>query len=376
MIPKPTKPIRDAKMFCPFRQIRLAPGISAPGRRCYSKLCMRRVALALISSAFALWGDTAYAGAEACGRCHQAEFRLQSASEHARALYPAAGHPLASQFATRAPLQRPPAFDFRVMLEERGLLVRIASGERAAVLPVEWAFGAGDQAVTFVSRTGPESYLEHYFSYYTRTGKMGITPGQEAIAARSIADAAGFVHRGLDAVGCFQCHSTGPVDISGGALRPHELGVRCEACHEAGGEHVASGGKAAIRNPRRLSPNQLNDLCGKCHRLPPAAGADFDWNNSWNVRFEPAYLSRSACFRKSDRLSCLTCHGAHDRLLRNDAAHYNAVCADCHAAAHRGFSRTDCTGCHMPRVSPRPPLAFTNHWIGIYDPAKPVKPVR
>jgi formate-dependent nitrite reductase cytochrome c552 subunit len=27
---------------------------------------------------------------------------------------------------------------------------------------------------------------------------------------------------------------------------------------------------------------------------------------------------------------------------------------------------TGCVGCHMPEVSPREPLTFANHWIGIY----------
>jgi hypothetical protein len=336
---------------------------------------MRIWCLLLSLGAGAAWAQT-YAGAEVCRECHAGEFRTQSASAHARALYPAAQHPLAAQFPTKQPLQRPPAFDFRLMLEPRGLLVRIATGDQAAVLPVEWAFGAGDQAVTFVSRVDPEAYLEHYFSYYTQTRSMGITPGQEALPAGSIADAAGFVHRGLDAVGCFQCHSTGPLDISAGTLRPHEPGVRCETCHGPGGEHAASGGKAPIRNPRRLSADRLNDLCGKCHRLPPAAGAAFDWANPWNVRFEPAYLSRSACFRKSkDRLSCLTCHAAHEELDR-ESAHYNAVCTGCHAGAHRGRAVPDCVGCHMPRVSPREPLVFVNHWIGVFEKGKLVPDVR
>ena len=113
----------------------------------------------------------------------------------------------------------------------------------------------------------------------------------------------------------------------------------------------------------------MNDLCGKCHRLPPAAGAAFDWGNPWNVRFEPAYLSRSACFRKSQgRLSCLTCHEAHDGLRRDDTAYYNGKCTACHAAAHKDATMTDCVRCHMPRVSPRAPLAFVNHWIGMRKP--------
>ena len=326
---------------------------------------MRAFALAALTLA-SLDAQT-YAGADACGKCHPAELQRQSASEHARALYPAARHPLATRFQTTAALRRSPAFDFRFILEPRGLLLRVASADQAVVLPVEWAFGAGDQAVTFVSRAGPGQYLEFYFSYFSSTGAMGITPGQEGIEVRRLADAAGFVHRDLDALQCFQCHSTGPVDISGGAFHPHETGVRCEACHGPGGEHQRAAGKAPIRNPRQLSAVALNDLCGKCHRLPPAAGASFDWNNPWNVRFEPAYLSQSACFRKSkDRLTCLSCHSPHDPLRRDDPASYNRVCAGCHTAAHTDSARTDCIDCHMPRVSPRAPLRFTNHWIGVF----------
>jgi hypothetical protein len=328
---------------------------------------MRSEAILLVLlPAVTLAQSSPWAGAEVCGRCHAAQYRLQSSSEHARALYPAASHPLAARFPTKAPLRRGD-FDLRLMLDSRGLLLRIASSQGALVLPVEWAFGAGDQAVTFVSRTAPEQYREFYYSYYTRTGTMDVTPGQEAIRAYNLDEAAGFVHRGLDGLQCFECHSTGPVDISGGVFRPHEPGIRCEACHGPGLEHASSGGKAPIRNPRRLSGTALNDACGKCHRLAPPEGSTFEWNNPWNVRFQPAYLSRSACFRRSqDRLSCLTCHAAHEPLRRNDPAYYNRICAGCHQAPHRQTAMQECVACHMPAVSPRAPLVFVNHWIGIY----------
>lgn len=315
-----------------------------------------------------MWAQASnYIGARACGECHPREFRSQSATGHARALYRASEHPLVKDIAPKTPQRRDPDFEFRFALERRGLLERISNPKGAIVLPLEWAFGAGDQAVTFVSRQGPGAYLEHYFSYFPATRRMGVTPGQEALKAASLSDAAGFVHRDLDAAECFGCHSTGPVDIGGGNFEPHETGVRCEACHGPGAEHRRSGGKTAIRNPRYLSAVELNNACGRCHRLPPSAGAAFDWNNTWNVRFEPVYLSRSACFRNSGgKLSCANCHPAHEALRKNDAGYYNAVCSGCHGAAHPGKKMADCIGCHMPRVSPRPPLWFTNHWIRVY----------
>lgn len=328
-----------------------------------------RLASLFLAGCIGLCGQTpTYVGARICGQCHPAEFRKQSATGHSRALFRATEHPLAKVFLPKTPLRRNPDFEFRYALDKRGILVRVSSPAGAVVLPLEWAFGAGDQAVTFVSRLGPSSYLEHYFTYYSSDKKMSVTPGQEALTALGPMDAAGFVHKDLDAAECFQCHSTGPVDISGGDFQPHETGVQCEACHGPGSAHQSAKGKGAIRNPRYLPPVELNDACGRCHRLPPSAGAKSDWENPWNVRFQPVYLSQSACFQNSGgRLTCLSCHAAHENVRRSDPAYYNAVCSSCHSRPHREEeTKMDCIGCHMPRVSPRPALRFTNHWIGAY----------
>src|SRR3954468_1938829 len=81
-----------------------------------------------------------YVGAPVCGSCHAERAKQQAESEHARALRPPAEHPLARQF--------PAGFTFRIM-----------AGHEEKRVPIDWAFGAGDQAVTFVSQLDENTYL-------------------------------------------------------------------------------------------------------------------------------------------------------------------------------------------------------------------------
>lgn len=252
------------------------------------------------------------------------------------------------------------------------MLVRVSDPASALVLGIDWAFGAGDQAVTFVGKSEPDTYLEHYFTYYSRIRQMGVTPGQETWQARNVADAAGATHKGTDILNCFLCHSTGTLKVVNGNIQPNELGVRCEACHGPGSAHEASGGKVAMGNPAQLPAAELNTFCGRCHRTPPTKDQIADWSNPWNVRFAPAYLSRSACFQKSNgKLSCLSCHGPHEAVVEDRPDSYNRVCNSCHTAVHRKAEMSDCISCHMPRVSPNKGLTFTNHWIAKYSKVQP-----
>jgi tetratricopeptide (TPR) repeat protein len=273
-----------------------------------------------------------YAGSAACRECHATQFESQSKSGHARALRRA-------QAADPGP------------------------GSHA-----QWAFGAGTKAITWVSQTGEETIAEHGLTFYAATKSLAPTPGHTT--------SADLIYRAFDPVAsalrCFRCHSTGPITLAGGLqVQPSEPGVHCEACHGPGRAHAQSGGTAAIQNPRRLTPVQLNALCGACHRQASDLDDDRNWSNAWNVRHEPSYLHRAACFRNSDgALSCLTCHDPHQP-LKTVATAYDAKCAGCHPkAAHTTPTASrSCVGCHMPQVAASANLKFTNHWIGIYDPA-------
>jgi hypothetical protein len=333
-----------------------------------------------------------YVGAKVCGSCHAEWLRQQSASEHARALHPVAEHPLASLFAKDSAAA--PSAGYVFARTPTGFVVRIETSnqKQKKVIPVQWAFGAGDQAVTFASQFDEDSYLEHRFSFYARTGELGLTPGHPALAEGSYPGAAGVVYKTFDPeariMRCFQCHSTGRLSLGEHMeLMPGELGVRCEACHGPGKAHVdavAAGklaeARKAIQDPARMTAVEQNQFCGDCHRKPQQGETATNWNDPWNTRHQPLYLAQSACFRRSNSaLTCLTCHDAHSPLRRGDAAFYNAKCAACHVSGTHPVlapsrSTQDCVSCHMPPVSPREHLQFTNHWIGVYREGSPLKP--
>ena len=186
---------------------------------------------------------------------------------------------------------------------------------------------------------------------------------------------------------CMGCHNAYPkipaANREEGAearyLAPLPEGIDCRRCHGPGTDHIATAGKAAIVNPKRLVPDRELEVCLQCHlettsRLLPhsiqrhgrapfsyAAGEplgdfrmEFDRAPGSNTTVEiagGAYRFRqSQCFAKSGgKLRCTTCHNPHD-IPRGEAAlaGYNRVCASCHTAPHRAGE--NCVGCHMPKT--------------------------
>lgn len=290
-------------------------------------------ALALL---FTISAQAQYIGSQACAGCHPDQFKAQSSSAHARSLSRAAAHHLAPAFGEFITARQP--------------------------VP-EWAFGAGSQAVTFVSRVDDASYLEHHLSYYSALKRLAPTPGHDGKPEP------GVLYRtfgpGAEILRCFQCHSTGVPSVESGArIQPREPGVRCEACHGPGEAHLRAAGKAPLVHPGKYTPAELNQMCGSCHRKPAAAGDDTDYSNAWNARHQPLYLSQSKCFLRSNgKLSCLTCHDAHTGTTRE-------ACSSCHTAVKHPASiqltGRRCESCHMPPVRPQTGLRFSNHWIGVY----------
>ncbi len=350
---------------------------------------MTRCALVALLFAICACAAPSFTGSRVCAGCHPVQANTQALSAHASALFPARGHPLAPLFPGGPALRRGRAYQFEFVPSPDGPAFRIDDGANLMTVPAEWAFGAGRQAVTFVSRIDSKWYVEHYASYYPALHTFAPTPGQDAAHPHSIAEAAGVLYKIDDAqagiAACFECHSTGPVSFdASGAVRLTESGVHCEACHGAGSGHAQNPERNRLRNPVAVSAADLNRFCGACHRPPAPAGIAIDWNYAWNVRHQPMYFSQSRCFLKSaGALSCLTCHDPHEAGGNKRAAFYNGKCAACHSAALHPPARicvartpADCVDCHMPRVSPQTALRFTNHWIGVYRGGAMLKPER
>ncbi len=202
----------------------------------------------LIALVFAPVQENDYIGAQACGACHPAQLSEQSSSGHAASLRPATSHPLTKSFAPPGPLKRASNFQFTFELNANQFKVRISDGKNGAEMPIEWAFGSGNHAVTFVSQVDEDSYVEHYFTYYAAARTLDATPGHQSLKAGSLKAAFGLLYRTFDPdpaiLRCFRCHSTGRLTLGEKLeVRPGELGVRCEACHGPGRLHAAAAGR-------------------------------------------------------------------------------------------------------------------------------------
>lgn len=334
---------------------------------------MLRPAVLLLAAAFpAAAAD--YAGSAACRGCHPAQWKAQSSTGHAFALRRTAEHPQFARFPQRT-VYRPP--DYRLTWTPNK--ASVWDGQNEATLPVEWAFGAGQQAVTFVSRFDEERYVEYHLTFYAAPGALAPTPGHRLLKPANAAEAFGAVYRTFAAdaaiLRCFGCHSTGGLKLTSAfAVEPAEQGVRCEACHGPAAQHARTRRRADVFHPAKLSPGEMNEYCGNCHRPPASDPAQIDWSDPWNVRHQPVYLSRSACFA-SGKLRCTTCHDPH-RPLERSAAVYDRQCASCHTDVRKHGGGGSCVSCHMPKVQPNPHLEFTNHWIGVYRESSKLTPQR
>jgi hypothetical protein len=338
-----------------------------------------------------------YIGSTECGKCHPQQFATQSRSGHAGALWRASNHPLAKFYLTSPNWKRDSRYEFVFSLKSDGFFVQALDyGTRQSMeLPIEWAFGVGNHAVTFVSKVTGDVYIEHAFSFYPDTKSMGLTPGHRLVQADSLPKAMGVLHHIVEPQDrqsgirrCFGCHSTGPVESTPAGVQPRELGIRCEVCHGPGSDHrkaVTGGNLPAARNviskPSRMRAGEINEFCGSCHRFP---GQNFavNWNSQWNVRHQPPYLQRSRCFLESQgRLTCFTCHVPHTALQKGDAGYYTRKCLECHstdghqpADVCRRQTSDGCVGCHMPPSPVTTHLTFVNHWIGVYRNGETLKP--
>jgi hypothetical protein len=321
-----------------------------------------------------------YVGARVCGECHPGEAALYPGSGHARTLRPAATLPLSRRLDGRTVADpEEPKVTWSYALRDGEF--RVARNERGAVerFVIDFAFGSGHHATTFVTLTDPSAptMLEHRLTHFAADDSLGITPGQHAERPHPGMTPFGREQTPAETLKCFRCHST-RTSASGhgldlGALIPN---VSCERCHGPAREHVeaARAGRDDLRMPfgyeNWTAESQLK-LCGECHRHPSRANPGLiQPDNTALARFQPIGISQSKCYTRSDgAFSCVTCHDPHAR-ASSDRARYESACLSCHEPARARAAcpvspRTGCIDCHMPRVDSGQSVFFTDHWIRV-----------
>jgi predicted CXXCH cytochrome family protein len=283
---------------------------------------------------------------------------------------------------------------------------------------VDYVIGSGNHSFTYLHRAGRGALQVLPLSWYSeKGGYWNMSPGYDQ---PDFPGSIRPVH-----YECIFCHNAYPkipqalehaANAEMSFLEPLPEGIDCQRCHGPGQRHVAlaSAGvapeqiRAAIVNPKRLAPEREIEVCLQCHlettsqdlphsirRLDRAPFSyvpgqplgdfreEFDRAGGMKNRFEIAHgayrLRQSQCFIQSaGKLRCTTCHNPHD-IPRGPAAaaHYNAVCEQCHAAtlarkaAGPHAAGADCISCHMPkrRTDDVVHVAMTDHFIQRQKPA-------
>jgi hypothetical protein len=354
--------------------------------------------------------EARYVGTAACAECHSKNYESYLLTPHSRALSdvdPQAEPPDASfQHQPSGRSYRVYRRDGRMRHEET---LRTEEGKEIARvdLPVRYLVGSGHFCRTYLVEV--DGFLhESPVTWYTTKKQWAMSPGYDFPQ-----------HWGFERparVGCLVCHA-GRVEAVDGTVHRLAFGekaIGCENCHGPGSLHSAAHRAGTplpgeddltIVHPGKLSRPLLEAVCAACHLSGPATVelrgrqvSDFrpgtplsDYRvhyrfdaggDSMTVVGHVEQLRQSACYKKSDDLTCVTCHDPHRREPLKDAtAYYRQKCLDCHARRPCGLDEAErrkkepadnCAACHMPRGDTEiPHIAFTHHRIGLHAPPAP-----
>lgn len=331
-----------------------------------------------------------YAGADACKSCH--------ANIHSS--YLATAHQLTSAPASAASIKgsfEPGKNEFhyrsnvKVAMEQRdGAFYQVAylNEVEKQAFPFSTVIGSGRKAQTYLYWWDDNAF-QLPVSWSRAAGSWVNSPSYPADKVR---------FDRLVNIGCFECHGSfvkrKGLQQEGKRLVDYMdktttiYGMDCERCHGPAAEHVNFHLKnPAVKEPqhialyKKLSRQQQVDLCAQCHSgghtsketifyfkpgdslsqyfsSPVQTGGDVSQLDVHGNQYQ--LLSGSACYIKSNVLSCTSCHNTHVQ-ERDDLAVLSSRCASCHQAVKHSFAsqvpvtaiNNNCIDCHMPALPSR-----------------------
>lgn len=324
--------------------------------------------------------DSAYAGSEACGSCHQEIYSRQRASNHAASLRPASEVAELAEGLPRTVHDRSSDASLTLTRPEASSIRLIATkGAARSTATLEWAFGSGLKGITPLGRTAAGAWIESRLTWYANLQGIDFTTGSSQYDPADARESLGRELTPSEVAECFGCHTTGYDPRSGTPAR-NEMGILCERCHGPGLAHVraATRGntvKGTIFNPVRLGGFAQAQMCGACHGRPPQDN-DFDAlrlleQTPHSVRFPSQRIVLSRCYNETfGELACTTCHVPHGD-VEDEAATFDASCLGCHNTQQREQASVcptaseNCASCHMPKERVMRHSMFSDHWIRV-----------
>jgi len=344
-----------------------------------------------------------YVGSESCRACHPDQFETYLETPHSRAL----SEVVPDREPDDAMVDHPPSGRrYRIehrdgkLIHRESLLSADSSEFDTGSFPLALRVGSGHFGRTYLCSLGG-FLVESPVTWFEPRREWGMSPGYDTAVQQSFTR--------MIPENCLWCHA-GQVEtsaVSDFRLRLAENAIGCERCHGPGRAHVerqTAGATAAknddsIVNPRRLSRSLSEAICQQCHLQGEihivgrgVRAADFrpglaleNFRCEFRVHKPDAgmtvvghveQLHQSACYRRSQTLTCVTCHDPHEPLAAADrSAHYRSVCISCHEdngcrlplSVRTEKSGDDCVHCHMPHANTEVPhVAFTHHHIGVH----------
>jgi len=235
------------------------------------------------------------------------------------------------------------------------------------------------------------------FTYYTQDSILDFPPGFEN----------NFNSRFSRPIGleCMSCHNALPDFVLGSKNKYERVdnGIDCERCHGPGELHVHNVTNGiivdtsknidySIVNPSKLSVEKQFQICMRCHlqgNTVLSSGKSFyDFKPGMQLSdimtvFVPKYeddetfimashvdrLKQSTCFKKSQDMTCISCHNPHHSVQKTSSNYFNNKCLSCHSdCSEPERVSNDCIECHMPKSSTIdiPHVSISDHKIGIH----------